>query len=85
MSDLINCGVYIFTPEIFAAIEDVFKQRKERGRCFFLYLVFAIVGTTTRIMFSISMVLRMPECAVENHSYYSFQTYIIFLFNFNVV
>ncbi|XP_078164079.1 uncharacterized protein LOC144559037 [Carex rostrata] len=31
VSDLINCGVYIFTPEIFAAIEDVFKQRKERA------------------------------------------------------
>ncbi|KAJ3673928.1 hypothetical protein LUZ60_005920 [Juncus effusus] len=31
VSDLINCGVYIFTPEIFTAIEDVLKQRKERA------------------------------------------------------
>lgn len=29
VSDLINCGVYIFTPDIFSAIQDVFVQRKE--------------------------------------------------------
>ncbi|XP_073003304.1 uncharacterized protein [Typha latifolia] len=29
VSDLINCGVYIFTPDIFSAIQDVFMQRKE--------------------------------------------------------
>ncbi|XP_008787128.1 mannose-1-phosphate guanyltransferase alpha-like isoform X2 [Phoenix dactylifera] len=31
VSDLINCGVYIFTPNIFTAIEDVFMQRKDRA------------------------------------------------------
>ncbi|XP_020393364.1 uncharacterized protein [Zea mays] len=30
VSDLINCGVYIFTPNIFSAIEDVLKQKKDR-------------------------------------------------------
>ncbi|KAK9090506.1 hypothetical protein Sjap_023683 [Stephania japonica] len=29
VSDLINCGVYIFTPGIFKAIEDVSLQRKD--------------------------------------------------------
>ncbi|XP_072977179.1 uncharacterized protein [Typha angustifolia] len=31
VSDRINCGVYMFTPDIFNAIEDVVKQRKERA------------------------------------------------------
>ncbi|KAF5192681.1 Mannose-1-phosphate guanyltransferase alpha, partial [Thalictrum thalictroides] len=31
VSDLINCGVYIFTPDIFTAIEDLSTQRKDRG------------------------------------------------------
>ncbi|GJN30656.1 hypothetical protein PR202_gb18981 [Eleusine coracana subsp. coracana] len=31
VSDLINCGVYIFTPNIFSAIEDVLRQKKDRG------------------------------------------------------
>uniref|UniRef100_A0ACD5TVU6 Uncharacterized protein n=1 Tax=Avena sativa TaxID=4498 RepID=A0ACD5TVU6_AVESA len=31
VSDLINCGVYIFTPNIFNAIEDVLKQKKDRA------------------------------------------------------
>ncbi|ONL94572.1 Mannose-1-phosphate guanylyltransferase 1 [Zea mays] len=31
VSDLINCGVYIFTPNIFSAIEDVLKQKKDRA------------------------------------------------------
>ncbi|CAA7399390.1 unnamed protein product [Spirodela intermedia] len=31
VSDLINCGVYIFTPDIFAAIRDVSAQRKDRA------------------------------------------------------
>ncbi|KAK9119592.1 hypothetical protein Scep_017685 [Stephania cephalantha] len=30
VSDLINCGVYIFTPDIFSAIQNVSVQRKER-------------------------------------------------------
>lgn len=30
VSDLINCGVYIFTPEIFSAIQDAFMQRRDR-------------------------------------------------------
>ncbi|KMZ57260.1 putative Mannose-1-phosphate guanyltransferase [Zostera marina] len=29
VSDRINCGVYVFTPDIFSAIEDIYKQRKE--------------------------------------------------------
>ncbi|KAM0871471.1 hypothetical protein ACQ4PT_039365 [Festuca glaucescens] len=35
VSDLINCGVYIFTPNIFNAIEDVLKQKKDRGHFLF--------------------------------------------------
>lgn len=31
VSDLINCGVYIFTPKIFKAIQDSFAQRKDRA------------------------------------------------------
>ncbi|XP_042500163.1 mannose-1-phosphate guanyltransferase alpha-like [Macadamia integrifolia] len=31
VSDLINCGVYIFTPNIFATIQDVTTQRKDRA------------------------------------------------------
>ncbi|KAJ4961266.1 hypothetical protein NE237_021176 [Protea cynaroides] len=31
VSDLINCGVYIFTPDIFNAIHDVSTQRKDRA------------------------------------------------------
>jgi hypothetical protein len=32
VSDRINCGVYVFTPEIFNAIGDVSTQRKDRGK-----------------------------------------------------
>lgn len=31
VSDRINCGVYVFTPEIFTAIQDVSTQRKDRA------------------------------------------------------
>ncbi|XP_078437362.1 uncharacterized protein LOC144707953 [Wolffia australiana] len=31
VSDLINCGVYIFTPDIFTAIREVTAHRKERA------------------------------------------------------
>nr|BBG22682.1 predicted GDP-mannose pyrphosphorylase [Dendrobium huoshanense] len=31
VSDLINCGVYIFTADIFKAIQDSFTQRKDRA------------------------------------------------------
>jgi mannose-1-phosphate guanylyltransferase len=31
VSDRINCGVYVFTPEIFNAIGDVSTQRKDRA------------------------------------------------------
>lgn len=31
VSDLINCGVYIFTPGIFTAIQDAFTQRNDRA------------------------------------------------------
>ncbi|KAH7532566.1 hypothetical protein FEM48_Zijuj04G0034000 [Ziziphus jujuba var. spinosa] len=31
VSDLINCGVYIFTPEIFTAIQDVSTHREDRA------------------------------------------------------
>ncbi|KAI4319105.1 hypothetical protein MLD38_032746 [Melastoma candidum] len=31
VSDLINCGVYVFTPEIFTAIGDVSTQQKDRA------------------------------------------------------
>ncbi|KAK3002314.1 hypothetical protein RJ639_021439 [Escallonia herrerae] len=29
VSDLINCGVYVFTPEVFSAIQDVFSCRED--------------------------------------------------------
>nr|GEW61417.1 mannose-1-phosphate guanyltransferase alpha [Tanacetum cinerariifolium] len=32
VSDRINCGVYVFTPEIFTAISGVSTQRKDRGK-----------------------------------------------------
>ncbi|KAK4795051.1 hypothetical protein SAY86_013045 [Trapa natans] len=31
VSDLINCGVYVFTPDIFTAIQNVSTQRKDRA------------------------------------------------------
>ncbi|POO01788.1 Nucleotidyl transferase domain containing protein [Trema orientale] len=31
VSDLINCGVYVFTPEIFTAIQDVSTHREDRA------------------------------------------------------
>ncbi|KAH0464488.1 hypothetical protein IEQ34_007274 [Dendrobium chrysotoxum] len=31
VSDLINCGVYIFTPDLFKAIPDSFTQQKDRA------------------------------------------------------
>lgn len=34
VSDRINCGVYVFTPDIFTAIQNVSSQRKERGQSF---------------------------------------------------
>lgn len=31
VSDRINCGVYVFTPDIFTAIRDVSSQTKDTG------------------------------------------------------
>nr|GMD56497.1 mannose-1-phosphate guanyltransferase alpha-like [Ipomoea batatas] len=31
VSELINCGVYVFTPEIFSAIQDVSRHREDRA------------------------------------------------------
>ncbi|CAH1429058.1 unnamed protein product [Lactuca virosa] len=31
VSDRINCGVYVFTPEIFTAIQGVSAQRKDKA------------------------------------------------------
>lgn len=31
VSDLINCGVYVFTPDIFTAIQDISAHREDRG------------------------------------------------------
>ena len=39
MSDLINCGVYVFTPEIFSAIQDVSTHREDRGGFFRLHML----------------------------------------------
>ncbi|XP_061369641.1 uncharacterized protein LOC133312457 isoform X3 [Gastrolobium bilobum] len=36
VSDRINCGVYIFTPDIFTAIEGVSTQRKDRASVYWL-------------------------------------------------
>lgn len=32
VSDLINCGVYVFTPAIFRAIQNVSNNREDRGQ-----------------------------------------------------
>ncbi|XP_060190647.1 uncharacterized protein LOC132619909 [Lycium barbarum] len=34
VSDLINCGVYVFTSEIFSAIQDVSTHRNDRGKIY---------------------------------------------------
>nr|GME13872.1 mannose-1-phosphate guanyltransferase alpha [Ipomoea batatas] len=33
VSERINCGVYVFTPDIFTAIQGVSTERKDRGQC----------------------------------------------------
>lgn len=38
VSDLINCGVYVFTPDVFNAIEDVSTHREGRGWSFSSHL-----------------------------------------------
>ncbi|KAK1357085.1 hypothetical protein POM88_050341 [Heracleum sosnowskyi] len=35
VSDLINCGVYVFSTEIFSAIQDVSKHREDKVTYFF--------------------------------------------------
>ncbi|OVA16243.1 Bacterial transferase hexapeptide repeat [Macleaya cordata] len=39
VSDQINCGVYVFTPDIFTAIQDVIMHRKDRESVFLSTLV----------------------------------------------
>lgn len=41
VSDLINCGVYVFTPDIFTAIQDAIMQRNDRGINFILTMHYA--------------------------------------------
>lgn len=31
VSDLINCGVYVFTPKIFSVIQEVYLLREDKG------------------------------------------------------
>lgn len=38
VSELINCGVYVFTPEIFSAIQDVSRHREDKGLLHFIML-----------------------------------------------
>lgn len=38
VSDLINCGVYVFTPKIFSIVQDVFFHREDRGQWCCCYL-----------------------------------------------
>ncbi|XP_022988379.1 mannose-1-phosphate guanyltransferase alpha-B-like [Cucurbita maxima] len=48
VSDLINCGVYIFTPDIFSAIQGVSTQRKERANLSRLSSFEALQSAATR-------------------------------------
>lgn len=41
VSDLINCGVYVFTPGIFTAIEGVSTHREDRGWYLFVTAQFS--------------------------------------------
>lgn len=31
VSNLINCGVYVFTPKIFSVIQEVYLLREDKG------------------------------------------------------
>ncbi|KAF8031799.1 hypothetical protein BT93_D0879 [Corymbia citriodora subsp. variegata] len=48
VSDLINCGVYIFTPDIFSAIEDVSNDREDRVTANLRRLSSLDISTSTR-------------------------------------
>ncbi|KAG2679047.1 hypothetical protein I3843_11G031800 [Carya illinoinensis] len=48
VSDRINCGVYIFTPDIFTAIQGVSTQRKDRANLRRLSSFDALDSTTSR-------------------------------------
>ncbi|KAL3723201.1 hypothetical protein ACJRO7_035388 [Eucalyptus globulus] len=48
VSDLINCGVYIFTPDIFSAIEDVSNDREDRVTANLRRLSSIDISTSTR-------------------------------------
>lgn len=49
VSDLINCGVYIFTPDIFSAIEDVSNDREDRANLRRLSSIDISTSTRTNI------------------------------------
>jgi mannose-1-phosphate guanylyltransferase len=69
VSDLINCGVYIFTPNIFSAIEDVLKQKKDRAN---LRRVssFEALQSATKYVFLI-------YSSIHAHAYYSYYLLIL--------
>ncbi|XP_010029243.2 mannose-1-phosphate guanyltransferase alpha isoform X1 [Eucalyptus grandis] len=48
VSDLINCGVYIFTPDVFSAIEDVSNDREDRVTANLRRLSSIDISTSTR-------------------------------------
>ncbi|XP_062106761.1 uncharacterized protein LOC133818081 [Humulus lupulus] len=48
VSDLINCGVYVFTPEIFTAIQDVATHREDRANLRRVSSLEALQSTTSR-------------------------------------
>ncbi|XVF54192.1 hypothetical protein PTKIN_Ptkin05aG0161000 [Pterospermum kingtungense] len=48
VSDRINCGVYVFTPDIFTAIQGVSSQRKDRANLRRLSSFEALQSATTR-------------------------------------
>ncbi|KAK3413310.1 hypothetical protein EUGRSUZ_I01880 [Eucalyptus grandis] len=49
VSDLINCGVYIFTPDVFSAIEDVSNDREDRANLRRLSSIDISTSTRTNI------------------------------------
>lgn len=61
MSDRINCGVYIFTPDIFTAIQGVSSQRKDRGKHYPEF--FIIMAMTVDILFLVCF-MKSPENAI---------------------
>lgn len=66
MSDRINCGVYIFTPDIFTAIQGVSTQRKDRGMyCLVLLCIIATIADILRAYLSVKLSLTRVDIFID--------------------